>query len=99
MSEVKKIDQAVMFVHLTTGNVRRLRVTRQKFPTLVRNVRKMKHFKYCKIFEILDYTKGGKHKLGNKIAFVTVSSDGFNLSGLNETPASQKYYREVILKN
>lgn len=71
-----RIKQAVAKVMRLNGTYFWVRISRQSINNLIRYWRNYPNFKYIKFFEIINYTKGGSHKIGSQLGYITIN--GFN---------------------
>jgi hypothetical protein len=80
-----RIQQGVIQVTFQNGGKPFFRVSRTYLSTLAKYWRNQNGFKYLKIYDIVDYSKGKRHVLGGQTGYITKNGMKYDSNGINET--------------
>jgi hypothetical protein len=72
-----RIKQGVAKITLQDKSYYWIRISRAYHGALVTSLRKIPFFYYAKIYEIVDYKKGERHKIGGQLGFITLTGSRF----------------------
>lgn len=87
-----RIKQAVAYVYLEGRNAYPIRISRAYLESLAYYWRKRSDFKYLKIWDIVNYKKGGQHTLTPfQTGYITRNGMKYDTNGLEETQASKDF--------
>ena len=83
-----RIQQGVIQVTFENGGKPFFRITRTYLTTLAKYWRQQNGFKYLKIYDIVDYSRGKRHVLGAQTGYITKNGMKYDSNGISESFAS-----------